>query len=138
MLRMTDKDAMRIPGLIALLLIGSSWYSDVAQAHHSTNGIYNEDTVVEISGRVKEWRFVNPHPSLIVEVTGPDGQLQEWDISYGGPAVTHLKRQGYTVDTFKPGDEIVARGYAAIVETAFGLLIVGHPTRTDGTRIIGD
>ena len=108
----------------------------VAVAHHSTAGIYNEDTVVEISGRVKEWRFVNPHPSLIVEVEGPDGAIQEWDISYGGPAVTHLKRQGYTVDTFAPGDVIVARGYAAKVETAYGLLIVGHPTRADGSPII--
>ncbi|HEY5665444.1 MAG TPA: DUF6152 family protein [Gammaproteobacteria bacterium] len=135
---MTGKDAVRIPGLVAVLLIGPPWSSDVAHAHHSTAGIYHEDTVVEISGRVKEWRFVNPHPSLIVEVAGPDGQLQEWDISYGGPAVTHLRRQGYTADTFRPGDEIVARGYAAKVETAFGLLIVGHPTRTDGSRVIGD
>ncbi|MGD8341704.1 MAG: DUF6152 family protein, partial [Gammaproteobacteria bacterium] len=107
-----------------------------AVAHHSTAGIYNEDTVVEISGRVKEWRFVNPHPSLIIEVEGPDGEIQEWDISYGGPAVTHLKRQGYTAETFAPGDEIVARGYAAKVETAYGLLILGHPTRVDGSSII--
>jgi len=110
--------------------------SPAAVAHHSTVGIYNEDVVVEISGRVKEWRFVNPHPSLIVEVEGPDGAIQEWDISYGGPAVTQLKRVGYTADTFKPGDMIVAQGYAARVQTAFGLLIIGHPTRLDGSVII--
>lgn len=133
---MTGENAIRAICLATSVLCGFWVSSPVALAHHSTAGIYNEDAVVEISGRVKEWRFVNPHPSLIVEVAGPDGQLQEWDISYGGPAVTHLRRQGYTVDTFSPGDVIVARGYAAKVQTAYGLLIIGHPTRADGSPII--
>ena len=120
--------------LIAFVVAGLS--VSAVFAHHSTTGIYNEDAVVEISGKVKEWRFVNPHPSLIIEVEGGDGQLEDWDISYGGPAVTHLKRQGYTADTFLPGDLIVVRGYAARVQTAHGLLIVGHPTKQDGSPII--
>ena len=105
-------------------------------AHHSTAGIYNEDEVVEITGTVKEWRFINPHPSLIIEVQGAGGQLEEWDVSYGGPAVTHLKDQGYTAETFAPGDVIVARGYAAKVQTAHGLLIIGHPMNPDGSPIV--
>lgn len=121
--------------LLAMAIAGFGVSS--ALAHHSTAGIYNEDEVVEITGTVKEWRFINPHPSLIIEVEGSDGQTEEWDVSYGGPAVTHLKRQGYTAETFKPGDVIVARGYAAIVETAHGLLIIGHPTSQDGSPIIG-
>ena len=56
----------------------------VASAHHSTNGIYNEDEIVELAGTVVEWRFVNPHPTLILEVIAPDGSVQEWDVSYGG------------------------------------------------------
>lgn len=105
-------------------------------AHHSTSGIYNEDEVVEIAGEVKEWRFTNPHPTLIIEVEGPDGEIQEWDVSYGGPAVTHLKRAGYTADTFAPGDVIVVHGYAAKSETYHGLLIVGHPMAQDGSPIV--
>lgn len=124
--------AVRIAAFVAASLAFSA-----VTAHHSTSGIYNEDEVVEITGKVKEWRFVNPHPSLIVEVEGTDGQVQEWDVSYGGPAVTHLKRQGYTDDTFMPGDVIVVRGYAAKVQTAHGLLIVGHPTTQDGSPIVG-
>ena len=111
-------------------------FSPVIFAHHSTNGIYNEDVLVEITGTVKQWRFVNPHPSLVLEVKGADGQMQEWDVSYGGQAVTHLTRQGYKADTFKPGDVIVVKGYAAKVTTAFGLLIRGNPTREDGTPLV--
>lgn len=104
-------------------------------AHHSTNGIYNENTEIELTGKVKQWRFINPHPSLILEVTGADGTLQEWDISYGGSAVTHLQRRGYTVDTFKDGDELTFHGNPAKVEGAFGLLVRENPTRPDGTTV---
>lgn len=127
---------MRPLTLASTVLVFSMTLGSVALAHHSTKGLYNEDEIVEITGTVKEWRFINPHPSLIIEVTGPDGQIQEWDVSYGGRAVTHMKAEGYTARTFKPGDVIVARGYAAKVKTAYGLLIVGHPTREDGTPIV--
>ena len=59
-------------------------------------------------------------------------------MSYGGSAVTHLRRRGYTAETFKPGDVIVVRGYPARVQTANGLLVVGNPTREDGSPVVGD
>jgi hypothetical protein len=127
---------MRLLSLISILLVFFAGLGSAALAHHSTKGIYNEDEIVEITGTVKEWRFVNPHPTLIIEVTGADGQNQEWDVSYGGAAVPHLKRAGYTVNTFKPGEVIVVRGYAGKVQTAHGLLIVGHPAREDGSPIV--
>jgi hypothetical protein len=105
-------------------------------AHHSTNGIYDVDELVEITGTVREWRFVNPHPSLIIDVASPDGTMQVWDVSYGGSAVTHLRRRGYTAETFQPGDVIVVRGFAALVDTAFGLLVRGDPVREDGSPIL--
>lgn len=116
---------------LVLGLLGSA-----AFAHHSTQGIYDESKLVELTGSVKEWRFVNPHPSLVIEVEGADGGLEEWDVSYGGPAVTHLRRRGYTAETFKPGDVIVVTGYAAKVETAHGLLIRGDPVNADGSPIL--
>jgi len=116
--------------IIAGLFCSSAW------AHHSTNGIYNEDVLVELTGSVKQWRFINPHPSFIIEVVGADGEVQTWDVSYGGAAVTHLARRGYAADTFKPGDVIVVRGYAAKVDTAYGMLIRGDPTKPDGSPII--
>lgn len=108
----------------------------VAAAHHSTRGIYKEEDV-EITGTVKDWRFINPHPYLTVEVEAPDGTINEWDVSYGGSAVVHLRRQGYTADTFKPGDVIVIKGKPARAEGVFGILIEGsHPTWPDGSQIV--
>jgi hypothetical protein len=128
---------MRLLALfLSLLAISVALLHSTAFAHHSTNGIYNEDEVVEITGTVRSWRFVNPHPSLVIEVAAADGQVQQWDVSYGGAAVTHLQRRGYTVDTFKPGDVISVRGYAALVDTAYGLLINDDPVKPDGSPIL--
>ena len=128
---------MRLPVLcstIVALLVALP--GATAYAHHSTQGLYNEDEVVELVGAVKAWRFINPHPSLVIEVRGSDGDIQEWDVSYGGPAVTHLRRRGYTAETFKAGDVIRVRGFAAKVDGAYGLLIRGDPVNEDGSGIL--
>jgi hypothetical protein len=119
------------------LIAASLMIAGSAFAHHSTSGLYDEEHPVEIHGKVLEWRFINPHPSLTVEVVGEDGSLQEWDVNYGGAAVVHLRRQGYTKDTFKPGDEIIVHGPPAKAEGVYGILIEGaHPTWADGSQVV--
>jgi hypothetical protein len=118
----------------ALLLGAMTVVAATAWAHHSTAGIYRQDVEVEVKGKVKAWRFINPHPSLKLEVVDGKGVAHEWDISYGGSAVSHLKRRGYSADTFKPGDIIIVRGHPAALEGVYGMLIEsGNPTREDGT-----
>ncbi|MDY6981678.1 MAG: DUF6152 family protein [Pseudomonadota bacterium] len=107
-------------------------------AHHSTNGIYDEERELELTGKVISWKFINPHPTLKLEVVNEQGVAEEWDLSYGGSAVTHLVRRGYSADTFKPGDMIKATGHPALLEGARGLLMegTGDPVKADGTPII--
>lgn len=120
-----------------LLFITISFMSTLVYAHHSTRGIYQDDTVVEITGTVLQWRFINPHPYLTIAVKDKDGEVHEWDVSYGGSAVVHLKRQGYSLETFKPGDVIVVKGNPARAEGVYGILIEReHPTREDGSKIV--
>lgn len=118
--------------ILACLLLSAG-----LQAHHSTRGIYDQDREIELTGKVVQWRFINPHPYLIIEAEAEDGTLREWDVSYGGAAVVHLTRQGYAPDTFKPGETIVVRGKPALAEGAYGVLIEGkHPTRPDGSQVV--
>jgi hypothetical protein len=118
----------------ALMLGALTLVATTAWAHHSTAGIYQQNVELELKGKVKEWRFLNPHPSLKLEVVDDKGVVHEWDISYGGSAVAHLKRRGYSVDTFKPGDIIIVKGHPTLLEGTYGLLIErGDPTREDGT-----
>jgi len=124
--------------LNTLVVASFSWLLLTAPglAHHSTQGLYNEAETAEITGKVKQWRFVNPHPILILEVTGADGQTHDWDISFGGPAVNILRRQGYTADTFKVGDVVVVKGFAASAADMYGMLVRGPLTRSDGTPVL--
>lgn len=116
---------------VMMALLALSLGSFTAWAHHSTNGIYDEETEVELLGTVKEWRFINPHPTLSLDVDGV-----EWNVSYGGSAVAHLMRRGFSADSFKPGDRIRIKGFAAKAEGVKGLLVRDNPTKEDGSPII--
>ena len=111
--------------------------NQAAFAHHSTAGIYDESKEVELTGTVKEWKFINPHPTLKIIVSDDKGASQEWDVSYGGSAVTHLKRRGYDATTFKPGEKITVKGFQTLAKDAHGLLMErGTPKRADGTPVV--
>jgi hypothetical protein len=47
---------------------------------------------IEISGIVKEFRYVNPHSVWIVEVRTSDGVVRDWTLE--GPAPGIMARQG--------------------------------------------
>lgn len=72
-----------------------------ATAHHSF-AMFDTQHPIEISGTVKEFRFVNPHSVLIVTVKGEDGAVTDWTLECPGPGI--LARQGMTAGSLKPGD----------------------------------
>jgi hypothetical protein len=131
---MTKGRAMKGFVAVAAAVLGLGVVAPSVAGHHSTNAMYDESRTVEVTGTVVQWRFVNPHPYLVVETT-TDGKTEKWDLSFGGSAVSHLKRQGYTAESFKVGEVIVARGQPATSQTTRGILVRGGITRKDGTKI---
>jgi hypothetical protein len=118
---------------IALMTGALALAATIAGAHHSAAGIYDLNVETELKGKVKEWRFINPHPLLKIEVVDAKGVVQEWDVSYGGSAVSHLKKRGYTGQTFKAGDVVIVKGHPTLLKDAHGLLIENaNPTHEDG------
>jgi Family of unknown function (DUF6152) len=83
----------------ALLAIGAP-----ASAHHSF-AMFDALHPKEISGTVKEFRFVSPHTILIVTVKGDDGIEKDWILEGGAPGLQ--VREGLTSKSLKPGDEIM-------------------------------
>jgi hypothetical protein len=129
---------MKVSTFFVIAVLGLGVVAVTSVAHHSTIDIYDDEQTVEVTGVVKEWRFVNPHPFLIVEVEGENGETEDWDLSFGGSAASALARsRGYTADTFKVGDIIIASGAPARSEEAHGLLVSGRGgvRRADGTSI---
>jgi hypothetical protein len=81
------------------------------QAHHSIAGAYDTRREVKIEGIVAEFRFVNPHPFLAVEVKTAGGGAEQWKLEMDNRG--ELADVGMTKDTFKPGDRILVSGNPA-------------------------
>jgi hypothetical protein len=77
-----------------------------ALAHHSF-AMFDMEHPIEVSGTVKEFKFVSPHTLLILEVKGADGVVKDWTLEGGAPGL--LVREGMTSKSLKPGDEIKAK-----------------------------
>jgi hypothetical protein len=89
----------------AALLVGAAFLAmgAPASAHHSF-AMFDALHPKEISGTVKEFRFVSPHTILIVTVKGQDGVDKDWILEGGAPGLQ--VRDGMTSKSLKPGDEI--------------------------------
>jgi Family of unknown function (DUF6152) len=106
-------------------------------AHHGQAGIFDESRIVELKGTVKEWRFINPHPILVLEAPDEKGVRAEWDIYFGPGATPSLRRQGFSADTFTVGETVVVQGHPARIG-APGVDVLGKGagvTRADGRSV---
>jgi hypothetical protein len=90
------------------VLAGLAWAvaTGAAPAHHSF-AMFDAEHPIEVTGTVKEFRFVSPHTLLILAVKGQDGVAKDWMLEGGAPGL--LVRDGMNGKSLKPGDEIVAK-----------------------------
>ena len=119
------------------VLVGLLTVSIPSIAHHG-NASY-DDKVVTLRGTVTEWRWINPHVFLKIDVKGDDGKVVNWTCELVAPS--NMINFGFTGDSFKPGDKVtvvttqVARSGAPIARLGYNPakgLIKGWPdTRTD-------
>ena len=90
-------------------------------AHHG-NASY-DDKVVTLKGTVTEWRWINPHVFLKIDVKGDDGKVVNWTCELVAPS--NMINFGFTGDSFKPGDKVtvvttqVARSGAPIARLGY-------------------
>jgi len=90
-----------------------------AYAHHAQAPFFDQDRTVEVRGTVVRWIFRNPHPVLEVEADNGQGQKVVWAVQFA-PA-TALAKRGWTDQTFKPGDAVVATGHPSRAPGTYGL-----------------
>ena len=90
----------------------------VSLAHHGFTNHFDPDQERMISGSVAEFRFVNPHILIHIDVE-TDGGVQRWKVEMGG--ISSLLSSGrLSGDSLKPGDRIE---------------VVGHPSRHTGFEL---
>ena len=109
-----------------------------AAAHHGAAALFDMAQTVEVTGSVKRWSFVNPHPILVLEVADATGATADWDIYFGPAAAAILRNRGYAPDTFKFGETLHVKGHPARIAGARAVDVFGSEasvTRPDGTRV---
>jgi hypothetical protein len=82
-------------------------YSGPALAHHG-GGAYDQAHPVTMTGTVKEFLFIQPHPLITLAVKDDQGTVTEWSVEMTAP--NHLVHYGWNGKKLKPGDQITIVG----------------------------
>jgi Family of unknown function (DUF6152) len=80
--------------------------SGPAIAHHSF-AMFDQANEVDLDGVVQEFRYVNPHTFIILDIKQKDGTPESWILEGVSPSA--LAREGWSRSSLKPGDEIQLR-----------------------------
>ena len=86
-----------------------------AHAHHSIANAYDSKRQETVEGTVSEFRFVNPHPVLIIAVAADGAESDLWELEMDNR--NELAAIGIKADTWRPGQRVVATGSVAREES---------------------
>jgi len=77
-------------------------------AHHAFSPVYDDKRTVTIDGVVTEFRFVNPHSMMTIEVRDESGAVTRWVVEFAGRL--NLSEVGWTADSIKAGEKVSVTG----------------------------
>jgi hypothetical protein len=92
-----NKPLVTAVGAFALLVAGA------AAAHHSPV-MFDRSRRQTLTGTVREFAWTNPHASIQLEVTAPDGMTEVRGVEMNSP--NNLVKQGWRSNTVKFGDKV--------------------------------
>ena len=114
-----------------VLAVTFSLLTPTLEAHHSVTALWLTDRTVSITGVVRSFKLVNPHPELIVEVREPNGETAFWYVTATGNLKDFIEF-GWTSDTLPIGGAITVEGFPPRREGARALA-GGKITKDDGS-----
>lgn len=98
----------RLLGLLAAAIL---IWTVPAATHHSFAAEFDASKPIKLTGKLTRMEWVNPHGWLHIDVTQPDGSVQNWAIEAGGPNA--LIRRGLRRADFPIGSVLVIDGFRA-------------------------
>src|SRR5215472_9595840 len=89
-----------------------------ASSHHSFSPVYDEKRLITVVGVVTQFRFVNPHAMMFMDVTDDSGKVTKWTVEFAGRL--NLSNVGWTEQSIKSGERVT---------------VTGNPTHTGSERL---
>jgi hypothetical protein len=95
--------ASKTLGVIAALTLTLAVMPMGVSAHHSSAAV-DQSRSLTLHGVVEEFRWTNPHASILVRVNGDEGRSEEWNIEMN--SLDYLARAGWQPGALVAGDEV--------------------------------
>jgi hypothetical protein len=84
-------------------------------SHHSAVGRYDQTSILEIEGEIRDVRWRSPHVMLTIQAISDVGErIAVWKIE--GAAPLNLARTGIAADSFRVGDRVRLAGWPPMGE----------------------
>ena len=99
---MTARRVLVLASILSLLL------TSAARAHHAFSPVYDGSRTVTIKGTLTEFKLVNPHARMTVDVVDETGKHVAWTVEMAG--LLSLTRQGWTESTVTVGQQLTVTG----------------------------
>jgi hypothetical protein len=101
-------------------------------SHHAFSPVYDDKRVITVAGVVTQFRFVNPHAMMSMNVTEESGKVLNWTVEFAGRL--NLSEAGWTVDSIKTGERVTVTGNPS--HTGSQRLFFRRLVRADGTELL--
>ena len=123
---------MRPSRWFAFLLLALVLWVKAAGAHHAFAPVYDAKRTITVEGVVTQFRFVNPHATMSMDVTDQAGKVAKWTVEFAGRL--NLSEVGWAADSIKAGERVTVTGnptHTGSQRMAFGRLV-----KADGTELL--
>jgi hypothetical protein len=94
-----------------LIVLSIVVFTTPAASHHAFSPVYDSKRTITVDGVVTEFRFVNPHAMMLMEVTDKSGKVAKWNVEFAGRL--NLEEAGWSASTIKPGERVKVTGNPA-------------------------
>ena len=118
----------------ALMLVGVLLFTLTlpVSAHHSFAARFDMDKWIVLTGPVTSLKMVNPHPTMEMEVTEPDGTRTRWLIT-SMTSANALRTAGWKPDTLPIGTTVKLEAHPALLPGS-KTVCAGTVTLPDGKQ----
>jgi hypothetical protein len=99
------------------------------QAHHAFSPVYDGSKTVTITGTLTDFKLVNPHAMMTIDVVDKAGKRVAWTVEM--PGLLSLTRLGWTEKTVAVGDRLTVNGnptHTGSARVAFKKIVLANGT----------